>query len=278
MSAADELVAEAQQVEALLYARAYLYGLFHKLLGGAPDAEVLDVLLGPDTADAVEAYAAESEPLAGLLAFLETLRAEERSDLLERARDEYTRVLIGPAALPASPYESPYRGAHDESLFQENTLTVRRLYHARGLRVKREQAVPDDHVALLCAFAARLATRTRDAFAARDADALAAGLRDQAAFFARHLDGWLDTYARAVRNSKAGSQAVLYPQLIEALAAFVAADAVFLGEAAFWAEWLDGELPVVDALPPGTQTALAGLDALRPFGIEDNELVELEGE
>ena len=268
---------DALQLEALLVSRTYLYALNNKLLGGTPDGEVLDALLSPTTADVVEEFSGNSPQLQALQQMLAQLRALDRDVLLEAARDEYTRVLIGPANLPASPYESPYQGAHDMALFQENTVAVRREYHARGLRVRREQAVPDDHVALMCAFMAEMGTRALNALRSGDASALAMRLRDQEAFQKAHLGEWLDVYATSVRNSKAGAQHVLYPQLLEGLAAFVKADADFLAESAYWAE-TQGDVPAAGVAPElaAAQEALDALRALRPFGIQDNELVSVD--
>ncbi|MDO4891485.1 MAG: molecular chaperone TorD family protein, partial [Coriobacteriaceae bacterium] len=128
---------DALQLEALLVSRAYLYTLFNKLFGGTPDAELLDVLLGQTTADVLEEFSANSPELRAFAAMLAEKRGEDGDVLLDGIRDEYTRVLIGPANLPASPYESPYTGAHDMALFQENTVVVRRAYHAQGLRARR---------------------------------------------------------------------------------------------------------------------------------------------
>ena len=70
---------------------------------------------------------------------------------------------------------------------------------------------------------------------------------------------------------------MLYPQLVEALAAFADVDAVFLAEAAYWAEGEGAADALVEnAASPGEPFgALATLEALRPFGIEDYELVSL---
>ena len=268
---------DALQLEALLVSRAYLYTLFNKLFGGTPDEQVLEALLGSTTDDVLDEFSGNSPKLQAFAAMLAGLRAEGRVALLDAVRDEYTRVLIGPGNLPASPYESPYRGAHDMGLFQENTIAVRHAYHDQGLRARREQAVPDDHVALMCAFLAALGNRSLEAFRAGEYGALAEGLRKQAAFQDAHLAGWLDTYAASVRNSKAGAKHVLYPQAIEALDAFVKADADFLAESAFWAE-AQGEGAACGVAPElaEAQVALESLQSLRPFGIQDNELVSVD--
>lgn len=266
---------EALQIEALLLSRAYLYELFHKLLGGTPDAEVLKALLGQMTSDALEEFAGASDELVAFGGFLAVLHADDADDLLDRARDEYTRVLVGPLALPASPYESPYTGAHDMALFQQNTLEVRAAYGEWGLQAKRLQAVPDDHVSIMCAFAAELSQRAIDALLRGDGAELASILRSQGAFVGGHLTNWLGVYATSVRNSKAGAQAVLYPQLLEALFAFAKADFEFLVESAYWA---DGESSGLRPRPAALElasayAALKTLEAQRPFGIQDNELV-----
>lgn len=277
--AAESAEVEALELEALLAARAYLYALFHKALGATPDAEVIDALLSTATADAVGEYAADDETMCGLGAFLSELAAhDDRAALLEAARDEHTRLFVGPGQLPALPWESPYR-TREAIAFQESTLAVRRAYRERGWEPKRLQRVPDDHVALECAFMAKLAAEALEAFRAGDAAGLPAALRGQRTFVGEHMAGWLGEYAKDVRRSKT---AVLYPQLVEALAAFVKLDAVFLDEAAFWAEERAGE-GGWDAAVPGSAAAeaFARLDAararvevLRPFGVEDCELEE----
>ncbi len=282
----QDAAAEALQLQALLISRAYLYELFHKLLGGTPDGEVLAALTSPVTAEVLDEFADGNQSLLGFGKFLKgfcAANAQDSEGKLDTVRDEYTRVLVGPAELPASPYESPYTGAHDMSLFQENTLAVRRAFRAQGFAAKREQAVPDDHVALLCAFMAQLAQRAENALSAGDYDALAQTLRWQGVFVREHMAPWLPVYAEAVRNSKAGAQAVLYPQLLEALAAFAAADADFLAEAAYWTEGQEAGAEAATAAAPESvdpfaevREALVALQATRPFGIQDNELVSLD--
>ena len=131
MSAPTDPTGESVALEALLLARARLYALFHKLFGAAPDAAVLEALLGGATADAVDEYAEDDETMRGFGRFLSELAAVEgRAALLEAARDEYVRLLVGPGALPAIPWEAPYRTG-EPTVFQEGTLAVRRVSGAR---------------------------------------------------------------------------------------------------------------------------------------------------
>ena len=270
---------DALQLEAMLFARCYWYTLFNKIFGGTPDAATIEQLTSDVARDAIEEYAEASDTMRAFLDFLQQLADQDTEGLLDAARDEYTRVFIGPGALPASPYESPYRDAHDMALFQENTLSVRKCYEIYGLRARRIQAVPDDHVALECAFMAEMSSRALGAFRTGEAHGCAKDLRNQLAFASRHLTGWLDTFATSVRNSKAGAAAICYPQLLEAVAAFVTSDIDFMSEAAYTLENLHEDALAGAGVAPelaSAQQALVTAQSLRPFGIEDNELVSIE--
>ncbi|MEI3309886.1 MAG: molecular chaperone TorD family protein [Eggerthella lenta] len=284
MSAPTDPAGESVALEALLLARARLYALFHKLFGAAPDAAAIEALLGEATADAVDEYAEDDETMRGFGRFLSELAAVEgRAALLEAARDEYVRLLVR-RALPAIPWEAPYRTG-EPTVFQEGTLAVRAAYRARGVQPKKLQRVPDDHVALECAFMALEARRSLAQLIACDVRALAAGLRAQQSFAVEHMAGWLGEYAKGLRRS---ATAVLYPQAAEALAAFVALDATFLAEAALWAEEVSASGEKFEALGAvagspeaqmfaAAEEALAALEQTRPFGIEDYELAACEG-
>ena len=233
MSAPTDPTGESVALEALLLARARLYALFHKLFGAAPDAAVLEALLGGATADAVDEYAEDDETMRGFGRFLSELAAVE----------------------------------------------------GRAVQPRKLQRVPDDHVALECAFMAREARFSLAQLIAGDVRELAAGLRAQQSFVVEHMTAWLGEYAKGLRRS---ATAVLYPQAAEALAAFVALDATFLAESALWTEEVSASGEKFEALgavagSPEAQAfaaveeALAALEQTRPFGIEDYELAACEG-
>ena len=88
---------ESIDLEALLLSRAYLYMLFHKLFGGTPDAAMVACVLSETTRDVVEEYAGDDPSMKGLGRFLENLgECVDGAVLTEQARDEYTRLFIGP--------------------------------------------------------------------------------------------------------------------------------------------------------------------------------------
>ena len=280
--------AEVAGAAKLLAARAWLYELAYKCFGGEPNEALLAEVCGSQTRAAVVAYAQDCEQMAGLAKLLDELAEQDAATLLDAARDEYTRMFEGLGALPAPPCRAPYTGSRDAALFQEVTLAVRELYRAQGLRMRREQAVPDDHVVALLDFAARQAMHLFDAFAAGDAG-FAVAARVQYEIAQGFMADWLGEYARLVRNSRVGSHAVLYPQLLEAVDAFTQVDCVFLGEVAYWFEQQapKGDCARKEA-PANIPTALKGCDAvavreaagrlsaLRLIGLEDNELTELD--
>ena len=261
---------DALQLEALLVARTYLYTLFHKAFGGEPTAELVDVLAARITADVIDEYAQSSETLAGMIAFCAQLGQHDRAHLLDTAKDEYTRTFIGPMALPASPYESPYR-TMEATLFQENTIVVREAFRSAGYLPKAYQHVPDDHVSIICHFAALRAQEALDAFRSGEAERAALSLREQNQFAREHMANWLGEYARQLRYSKT---AVMYPQLMEALAAFVEADVAFADEAAFWLESADAITGTSKEFTEADR-ALADLQALRLPHLSENEIAAL---
>lgn len=233
MVEAANLRRESIDLEALLLSRTYLYTLFHKLMGGTPDEAVLTVLLSDETVDAVEEFTGDNPSMQGLGRFLTDLReCVDVSVLLDSARDEYTRLFVGPAALPCQPIESPYL-THELADFQENTVVVRGIYRDHGLQLARLMRIPDDHIATMCAFMAHLAGKSLCYLREGRLEKLAESLRDQESFVRGHMLTWVDDFAVCARRSKTS---VLYPQMIEALAAFAHNDADLLSEAALWAE------------------------------------------
>lgn len=276
---------ESVDLEALLLSRAYLYTLFHKLFGGTPDAAMVACVLSKTMRDVVEEYAGDDPSMKGLGRFLENLgECVDGAVLTEQARDEYTRLFIGPGELPCQPMESPYR-TKDAAVFQENTLAVRAIFRKRGLQLARLMRIPDDHIATMCGFMAHEAERSLAELRAGNVGDLAVSLRGEEAFVRDHMLTWVDDFARCVRRSKT---AVLYPQMIEALAAFVRNDAVLLSEAACWAEeardvcgeMIPGGLGALPGSPEAAafaevSDALAALARLHPFGVEDHELVSI---
>ena len=274
MIVTPQLQSNVAALEALLVSRIYMYTVFHKLFGGVPTAELLTSLLGATTKEVVDEYAEDSASMCGLEMFLAQARTQDFEQLLDSAKDEYTRTFIGPASLPSFPVESPYL-THDLALFQENTLVVRAIYQQRGLQPKRYPHVPDDHVSLLCAYAAKLGTEALEEFRDGNWQGVVICLREQEAFISQHLAHWVPEFAEILRRKS--KTTVLYPQMVEALAVFSVVDVSFCIESAYWLEDQQETLfnTTTFETAAGVKDAeadLLSLAALRLFGLEDCEL------
>lgn len=151
-------------LEELLAAQAVLAKAFQSVFGVEPSADQLAALGSPAVRTAFRLMRLDegvAEP--DTRAFF--ARTDERTDkAVEHLRVKYTRLFIGPARLPAPPWESVYRG-EERLLLQSSTLEVRALYRSQGALPARYPAVADDHVALELGFLHLVSTRAHEALA-----------------------------------------------------------------------------------------------------------------
>lgn len=261
--------------EAVLLARTYAWELLHKLFGGELTDELLTLVGSATTFDALDELARANGTFANVRDF--ATKVGQRSgdpDFLEAAREEFSLFFQGPAEPPAYPWEGPYL-THETTVFQPSTLEVRRAYTEAGLRVKRYQRVPDDHVAIMAAFMAEMGRRTLAALDSADGESARSLLAMQYAFSRDHMAPWLPEYAELSLRVK---KAVLYPQFIQGARALAEADGTFLPEALAWLGDMDDER-LADAAERGLfaemEAALDSLAGVSLPGLEDNELVAL---
>lgn len=267
---------DLQEIEILLSARVYLFTLFHKAFGGEPTSELLEVLGSAATIKALDPYVSNGT-LGSLRAFLPEVAAKAHDEsYLWDIEAEYARALVGPGVLPAVPWESPYK-SHESAFMQEGTLEVRKLYRRCGLEPLACQHVPDDHVSLLCAFAAVRSKRALESFRASDGEALRSLIEEQCVFARDHLASWLGRYAAKMCSMKT---ACLYPQMAKGLAAFARQDETFCAHLMLWLDegLEDGGTALSSCLPAcGIEQAdLGRLENLRLQGLEENELVAID--
>ena len=217
-----------EAIELLLCNRLFLYSLMHKLFGREPDAELLNILTEEHTGEAFALLSEEEKDIMDRTEiFLKEVREEKQNPaFLEEAKDEYTRLFIGPASLVAPPWESVY-GQKDAMLFQESTLEVRNTYRQFGLIPEGYPHVADDSLALELAFMSKLAERAMEDLHSGDEEGLDRLLESSGDFLKRHLLLWVPKFLE--RMQKASTQ-LLYPQLCVALDAFLRRDAESLKE------------------------------------------------
>ena len=212
-----------EAIELLLCNRLFLYSLMHKLFGREPDAELLNILTEEHTGEAFALLSEEEKDIMDRTEiFLKEVREEKQNPaFLEEAKDEYTRLFIGPASLVAPPWESVY-GQKDAMLFQESTLEVRNTYRQFGLIPEGYPHVADDSLALELHFMALLAQRSLDAFYAGKNDDLSADLSGSADFLKKHLLVWVPKFLERMKGARSS---VLYPQMCLVLDEFLRKDA-----------------------------------------------------
>ena len=212
-----------EAVELLLSNRLFLYSLMHKLFGREPDEELLNILTDEHTGEAFGLLSEEEKDIMDRTAvFLGEIREEKQNPaFLEEAKDEYTRLFIGPVSLVAPPWESVY-GQKDAMLFQESTLEVRNTYRQYGLIPEGYPHVADDSLALELHFMALLAQRGLDAFYAGKNDDLIADLTGSSDFLKKHLLVWVPKFLERMKGAKTN---ILYPQMCLVLDEFLRKDA-----------------------------------------------------
>ena len=141
----------------------------------------------------------------------------------------YTKLFIGPAKLPAPPWESVY-ATGEPLLFQESTLAVRDAYRRAGYAAAGSPHEADDHLAVELDFMATLAADASAAFEAGDEERCADLLAVQRDFLREHLLTWVGAFAERLAGS-AGDGA-FYPRFAELAALVCARDADVLEELA----------------------------------------------
>ncbi|WP_286143090.1 TorD/DmsD family molecular chaperone [Adlercreutzia caecimuris] len=149
--------------------------------------------LAVDEAGSVPAEAAVAE-VAAVLA--EDASFAERVGELRR---EWLRLFVGAGAPEASCLESFYVEPNSH-MFGRTALTARAAYRRHGLVPERVGREPDDHLALMLGFLARLVQEERAAREAGDEAAADEAAVEQEAFLTEHVLPWLAAWRYAVEK------------------------------------------------------------------------------
>ncbi|MBY0096033.1 TorD/DmsD family molecular chaperone [Mesobacillus maritimus] len=116
---------------------------------------------------------------------------------MQDAKDEYTRLFVGPHALPAPLWESVYLG-REHLLFNEQTLQVRKCYQQYGLYINNENNEPEDHIVLELEFMSYL---TQEIFESDDDADTKKLIEDHTYFLNEHLGRWAPTFCEKLIHS-----------------------------------------------------------------------------
>ena len=204
-------------ISTLLAGRAYVFSALHRLLGSEPTKELLDAVGSGESMEAVRLFeSADSDAPEKLRNVLLSCREAE----LDRVKDEYTRLFLGPDKLIAPPWESCYT-AKERALFQESTLHVRSWYQQYSYVPAGYPSHPDDHISLMMHFLALTTERAKACFEQELLCGYKSLLEGQKLFEKNHILNWMDAYCTDMDKSETK---LLYPQLTRAMADFIAYD------------------------------------------------------
>ena len=205
--------------------RCFLYRYLWRAFAAEPDDALLDIVADAHTRE----ECALLDGQGGEGARLQDAIAEAVASGPDGLCSAYTKLFIGPAKLPAPPWESVY-ATGEPLLFQESTLAVRDAYRRAGYAAAGYPHEADDHLAVELDFMATLAADASAAFEAGDEERCADLLAVQRDFLREHLLTWVGAFAERLAGS-AGDGA-FYPRFAELAALVCARDADVLEELA----------------------------------------------
>ncbi|MBP1759719.1 MAG: cytoplasmic chaperone TorD family protein [Firmicutes bacterium] len=214
----------------LLANRCFLYKLLQRIFGDEPNAELMEIALSQHTQEALQLLLNEDEQQFDtyfeLLTQLRQALEDDAEITLDKLKDEYTYLLIGPNKLPAPPWESVYL-TKERTIFQESTLNVRRIYLGYNFLPANYPHEADDHLALELDFMAHLAELTQGCFEEEKTEEIKKLLLDQKAFLDEHLLVWIGDFAKQIQQ---GKTQYFYPQIAELMEQVLIIDAAVLDE------------------------------------------------
>lgn len=208
--------------EVTLAARAYLYRVFHNLLGCEPSARTrnaVDVELVRQSLEVVNVRGvATAEDAAALEQWCEALLAwdGDSSELMRL----YNNLFVGPAMPAALPWEAMHT-TNARRLFGPVALAVRKAYRTAGCIPAGYPHVSDDALALELDFLAVMAQRAQRQLAEGSISEVDNTMQMSGRFLGEHLGTWTASLWRHVEDYRSGT---LYVLTARALDCFVRSD------------------------------------------------------
>ena len=128
---------------------------------------------------------------------LQAFSANWQAGKLNDLKKDYQQLFIGPARLPAPPWESVYL-SDDRLVFEKQTTAVRQFYARYGLQAANLYKEPDDHFGLEMAFMAHLCTLGLEAIRQGEVETAQTHLNAQRDFLEEHLLLWAPDFLNRV--------------------------------------------------------------------------------
>lgn len=220
---------DSVSVASLMFARLWLYQLFHKLIGGRPTKDMLVWLGSETTKDALEEYSRESANIKGFAEMCGSFADGIDDHKLDAVMGEHNRMFANLGRPGLITWESASTSP-DESLFGDTAILIRELYQKWGWRAVRKGSVPEDSLAMMLGFCSILAHADLDDLLAGNNERLPSRLADEALINEGHMLNWIpDEVERAFPSKE-----TFYGKTLGALVAFLRIDAVFVRNVLVW--------------------------------------------
>lgn len=174
--------------------RLYVYRLLKILFEQPLNRELLE-LLGqePD----LRQLARISSGAQQICSFLDRDKDKTLETCCKELHFEYQRLFVGPGPVLVPIWESVYFDP-EHLMFGDRTLEVREKYQKYNLQFIHKNHQPEDHLAIELEFMCFLIEQYLDNQNDRRQEEL---LRDQKAFFMRHLSTWKDDFYQFLEKS-----------------------------------------------------------------------------
>lgn len=209
-----------------LKGREYVFSLLHRILGAEPEKQLLKAASSDSSLETILLFNSDdSEAAQELHQVLQSCRLAE-PDCIQRMKDEYTRLFIGPERLSAAPWESVYT-TKERALFQESTLGARGWYRKYHYLPEKYPRVADDHISLMMHFLSLTCNKAAFCLERDNLNECLSILTDQKKFETEHLLNWIFLYSDDIQASKTRE---FYPQFVKAAADFIQYDNQIIDE------------------------------------------------
>jgi len=149
------------------------------------------------------------------------------NEQINKEKEEYQRLFIGPGPLAAPPWESYYR-SKEQMLFEEWTYQIREQYHQFGLQFMKENKEPDDHLLLELEFMIFLTDKSmQEARPERILELIVSQIN----FLEKHLTIWIPFFCERVIENTNSQLYLGAAMLLEDFLSFDLTSLLELGEA-----------------------------------------------
>lgn len=182
-----------------LTVRQEYYALLLRTYLSEPTQEFLAFLAERAGSQAASAAKVNATLAAGWRAVENVLKGHDLRTLAGEARDEFTRLFLGPVDPVVFPYQSYFESGQ---LLDDALVEVREFLRRAGFQPGEGYREPEDHVALEFEVMRRLLAKQAEA---RDPDEATRWVNLQVVFLRRHLLPWVPRLCETVEASPEAS-------------------------------------------------------------------------